>query len=714
MNLFVFVFMVSMLGVMYAAYNFHVVLNMKEGTKQMVDIATAIRVGANTFLYKEYRILIFAVAIVSIVIGTFIQWSSMVAFIIGVFVSALAGFVGMKAATFANVRVTNTARKTKNIGKTLKVALRGGAVMGISVSAFALIGLIFVFALFKEHLFNLGSVTNWCGIEFEPFSYTIICYAFGCSTVAIFNRVGGGIYTKAADMGADLVGKTEENIPEDDPRNPATIADNVGDNVGDTAGLGSDLLESYMGAIVSAISLVISFFIRYIIKGYNFSETMFTKLYIYPILFCTIGLFSCLIGLIYIFSKKDGDDPHRELNTATWISAGLTAILNFIMTLILFRGESFGNLPFRLGNISLYISSLIGIISGIVIGSIAEYYTSYDYKPTKKIAEASKEGTAITLTQGMATGMKSTLPTVFVLSIALMLAHFMAGELGIAMAAVGMLSFVTITVSVDTYGPISDNAGGIAEMCHLGDDVRAITDKLDSVGNTTAAIGKGFAIGSAAFATVSLITSYMYAYSSIEADVALDFTKPQILAGAFIGLSLTFYFSGILIEAVSVSAKKMVDEVRRQFKKIPGLREGTAKPDYKRCVGIATEGALAEMKLPSIISIAVPVASGFIMGPEFVAGILMGSTFSAIMLAIYCGNSGGAWDNSKKYIESLGRKGSSEHHAAVVGDTVGDPLKDTVGPSLDILIKIMSTVSLVMVPIYSKYNLVAFIASLLK
>ena len=714
MNLFVFVFMVSMLGVMYAAYNFHVVLNMKEGTKQMVEIAAAIRVGANTFLYKEYRILIFAVAIVSIVIGTFIQWSSMVAFIIGVFVSALAGFVGMKAATLANVRVTNTARKTKNIGKTLKVALRGGAVMGISVSAFALIGLIFVFALFKEHLFNLGSVTNWCGIEFEPFSYTIICYAFGCSTVAIFNRVGGGIYTKAADMGADLVGKTEENIPEDDPRNPATIADNVGDNVGDTAGLGSDLLESYMGAIVSAISLVISFFIRYIIKGYNFSETMFTKLYIYPILFCTIGLFSCLIGLIYIFSKKDGDDPHRELNTATWISAGLTAILNFIMTLILFRGESFGNLPFRLGNISLYISSLIGIISGIVIGSIAEYYTSYDYKPTKKIAEASKEGTAITLTQGMATGMKSTLPTVFVLSIALMLAHFMAGELGIAMAAVGMLSFVTITVSVDTYGPISDNAGGIAEMCHLGDDVRAITDKLDSVGNTTAAIGKGFAIGSAAFATVSLITSYMYAYSSIEADVALDFTKPQILAGAFIGLSLTFYFSGILIEAVSVSAKKMVDEVRRQFKKIPGLREGTAKPDYKRCVGIATEGALAEMKLPSIISIAVPVASGFIMGPEFVAGILMGSTFSAIMLAIYCGNSGGAWDNSKKYIESLGRKGSSEHHAAVVGDTVGDPLKDTVGPSLDILIKIMSTVSLVMVPIYSKYNLVAFIASLLK
>lgn len=469
-----------------------------------------------------------------------------------------------------------------------------------------------------------------------------------------------------------------------------------------------------MGAIVSSIVFIIYLFNRYNAMGMNFSKTLFTKLYIYPILFCSIGLFSCLIGLIYIFTKRDGDDPHRELNMATWISAGLTAVLNFIMTLILFKGESFGDLPFRIGTVSPFVSALLGVVSGIAIGGIAEIYTSYDYRPTKRIAESSKEGPAITITQGMAVGMKSTLLSVVILGVALMLAYFMSGTFGIAMAAVGMLSFVTVTVSVDTYGPISDNAGGIAEMCNLGDEIRAITDKLDSVGNTTAAIGKGFAIGSAAFAAVSLMISYMYAFAPIDSDVTLDLMNPQILAGTLIGAAMTYYFSGLLIEAVSASAKKMVDEVRRQFRKIPGLREGTAKPDYKRCVGIATEGALAEMKLPSIISIAVPVISGFIMGPEFVAGILMGSTISAIMLAIYCGNSGGAWDNSKKYIESLGRKGTFEHMAAVVGDTVGDPLKDTVGPSLDILIKIMSTVSLIMVSIYSKFNLVAFIASLLK
>ena len=469
-----------------------------------------------------------------------------------------------------------------------------------------------------------------------------------------------------------------------------------------------------MGAIVSSIVFIIYLFNRYNAMGMNFSKTLFTKLYIYPILFCSIGLFSCLIGLIYIFTKRDGDDPHRELNMATWISAGLTAVLNFIMTLILFKGESFGDLPFRIGTVSSFVSALLGVVSGIAIGGIAEIYTSYDYRPTKRIEESSKEGPAITITQGMAVGMKSTLLSVVILGVALMLAYFMSGTFGIAMAAVGMLSFVTVTVSVDTYGPISDNAGGIAEMCNLGDEIRAITDKLDSVGNTTAAIGKGFAIGSAAFAAVSLMISYMYAFAPIDSDVTLDLMNPQILAGTLIGAAMTYYFSGLLIEAVSASAKKMVDEVRRQFRKIPGLREGTAKPDYKRCVGIATEGALAEMKLPSIISIAVPVISGFIMGPEFVAGILMGSTISAIMLAIYCGNSGGAWDNSKKYIESLGRKGTFEHMAAVVGDTVGDPLKDTVGPSLDILIKIMSTVSLIMVSIYSKFNLVAFIASLLK
>lgn len=712
--LFIIVLFASIIGIAYATFNYFKVKRLTEGTSEMVEIAKAIRDGADTFLFKEYQVLIFVVAIITVVLGIFIEFSAAISFVIGVFMSGITGFIGMKAATYANVRVTDEARKTKNIGKTLKVALMGGSVMGLSVSAFALMGLIVVFMLFSHQMDNLGTIKNWCNLEFEPFSMTLSSYALGCSIVAMFNRVGGGIYTKAADMGADLVGKTEQNIPEDDPRNPAVIADCVGDNVGDTAGLGSDLLESYMGAIVSSIVLAIHLFNRYSIKGMEFSEEIFKKLYMYPIVFVTIGLLSCIIGLVYIFSKKEGEDPHRELNTATWISAGLTGAINLVMTIITFWGESFGDLPFRLGGLSPFLAAVLGIVAGIVIGGIAEYYTSYDFKPTKKIAEFSKEGPAITITSGMSVGMKSTLLSVLVLGLALMLAHFIAGIYGVAMAAVGMLSFVTVTVSVDTYGPISDNAGGIAEMSGLGEDVRKITDKLDSVGNTTAAIGKGFAIGSAAFAAVSLMISFLYAFSPIEEDVVLDLMNPQTLAGTLIGAAITYYFSGLLIEAVAKSAKKMVDEVRRQFREIRGLRDGNAKPDYKQCVGIATSGALAEMKTPALISIAVPVISGFIFGPNFVAGVLMGSTISAIMLAIYCGNSGGAWDNSKKYIESLGKKGTQQHIAAVVGDTVGDPLKDTVGPSLDILIKIMSTISLIVVPIFSKYNLIEFIAKCFK
>ena len=367
-----------------------------------------------------------------------------------------------------------------------------------------------------------------------------------------------------------------------------------------------------------------------------------------------------------------------------------------------------------MGALSPWFSAVVGIVSGILIGKISEYYTSYDYKPTRKLAESCKNSAAITITEGLAVGMKSTLLTVFVLGVALLAAYFGAGTFGVSMAAVGMLSFVTITVSVDTYGPISDNAGGIAEMSNLGEEVRTITDKLDAVGNTTAAIGKGFAIGSAAFATVSLMISYLYTFTPIEADVVMDFMNVQTLAGTLIGAALTFYFSGLLIEAVSNSAQNMVEEVRRQFRTIVGLKEGKVKPDYKRCVEIATKGALAEMKTPAMISILVPVVSGFIMGPEFVAGILMGATIAAIMLAVFCGNSGGAWDNAKKYVESMGLKGTAQHHAAVEGDTVGDPLKDTVGPSLDILIKIMSTVSIIFVCIYSKFNLISLISRLFK
>ena len=705
---------IAIIGLIYVAYNFAKVRMLSEGSFQMSEIAKAIRIGANTFLMNEYKILIIVVAILAILLGVFLSVSSAVAFIIGTFMSGLAGYIGMQMATYANVRVTNVARKTKNIGSTLKVALRGGSVMGLCASSFALIGLVIVFFLYREQITMLGTVENWSGISFVPFSMTLTSHALGCSIVAMFNRVGGGIYTKAADMGADLVGKTEENIPEDDPRNPAVIADCVGDNVGDTAGLGSDLLESYMGSIVSSIVLVFHLFISYQAKNMDFSPVLFEKLYLYPIIVAALGLLSCMIGLSIFFKKQNVEEPHKEMNKMTWLSAGLTAITTAIVTFIMFSTESIGDLPFSLGFISPWISAIVGIGCGILIGQISEYYTSYDYKPTQKLAKACENSPATTITEGLSVGMKSTLLTVLTLGIALMVAYWISGIFGVSMAAVGMLSFVTITVSVDTYGPISDNAGGIAEMSNLGEDVRKITDKLDAVGNTTAAIGKGFAIGSAAFATVSLMISYLYSFTPIHEEVVLNLMNPLVLVGAIIGAGLTFYFSGMLIEAVSNSAQQMVNEVRRQFNTIPGLRQGVAKPDYKNCVSIATKGALSEMKTPSLISVVVPIISGFIFGPDFVAGILVGATIAAIMLAVCCGNSGGAWDNAKKYIESLGRKGSPEHHSAVVGDTVGDPLKDTVGPSLDILIKIMSTVSIIFVCIYSDFNLLSFISGLFK
>ena len=711
--LFAVVFIAAM-GVLYAAYGFKKVRELPEGSSRMSEIAEAIRKGANTFLLYEYKVLYIAVLVLAVLLAVFLSVSSGIAFVIGTLMSGLAGYVGMQMATFANVRVTNTAKKTKDIGRTLKVALRGGSVMGLCVSAFALIGLVIVFFLYRDQITMLETVENWCGISFVPFSMTLTSYALGCSIVAIFSRVGGGIYTKAADMGADLVGKTEENIPEDDPRNPAVIADCVGDNVGDTAGLGSDLLESYMGAIVSGIVLVFHLFISYQAKNMEFSAELFEKLYLYPIIFAALGLLSCIIGLAIFFVKKDVKEPHKEMNKTTWISAGLTAITTAVATLLMFVGEPTGDLPFACGFMSPWISAVIGIGCGILIGQISEYYTSYEYKPTKKLAKACENSAAITITEGLSVGMKSPMLTVLALGFAMLVAYWISGIFGISMAAVGMLSFVTITVSVDTYGPISDNAGGIAEMSNLGEEVRTITDKLDAVGNTTAAIGKGFAIGSAAFATISLMISYLYSFTPIQEEVVLNLMDPMVLVGAIAGAGLTFYFSGLLIEAVSNSAEKMVREVRRQFRKLPGLREGTAKPDYERCIGIATKGALAEMRLPAAISVIVPVLAGFLFGPEFVAGILVGATIAAIMLAVFCGNSGGAWDNAKKYIESLGRKGSPEHHAAVVGDTVGDPLKDTVGPSLDILIKIMSTVSIIFVCIFSEFNLMDLISALFK
>ncbi len=700
------VFFISVVGCIFAARNYYSVRALPEGTSEMQEIAANIRMGAGTFLKSEYKVLIWAVVAVAGLTAVFLSWHVATSFMIGTIMSGLAGFIGMKMATYANVRVTNMARTSLNIGKTLIVALKGGSVMGICMDSFALIGAIIVFTVFQGDFQTLGSVTNWCGFSFVPFAYDMLAYSLGCSTIALFSRVGGGIYTKAADMGADLVGKTEVNIPEDDPRNPGVIADCVGDNVGDVAGLGSDLLESYVGSFMSASILAISIFINYSAKGEAFSAQLLKNMVIYPIAFSGIGLLSCIVSLFYAFHKKNNDNPHKTLNIATWIAASLTAILNLGTTYLLFANQDFGTLPFRFGELSPYIAAFAGIASGVLIGSISEYYTSYDYSPTRKIAYSAKEGSAIIITQGLGLGMNSTMPSVIVLAFALLFAYLSAGIYGTAMAAVGMLSFVGMTVSVDTYGPISDNAGGIAEMAKLNEEVREITDKLDSVGNTTAAIGKGFAIGSATFAAVSLMNSYLYAYTPAEAEAVMDLMNPLILAGLLVGAALSCCFSGILIDAVAKSAKKMVKEIRRQFSEIKGLSTGETNPDYEKCIKIATEGALDEMKTPAILAICIPVGSGLILGPEFVAGILLGATIVAIILAIFCGNSGGAWDNAKKFVESMGKKGTSEHHATVVGDTVGDPLKDTVGPSLDIFIKIMATVSGIAVAIFSKYNLI--------
>lgn len=718
--LLILVIVAALLALGYAAFNFIGVKNLDEGTDRMKEIAAAIRVGANAFITYEYKIIAVVVVIIAIAFAAIFtvqygefSWEPSVCFMIGVIMSASAGWVGMKIATYANVRVSNTARNTKNIGSTLKVALKGGSVMGLCVGGFALLGLFLVYIIFGFGL-NMLDIEALRGAH--VFTQCLSCYALGCSIVAMFNRVGGGIYTKAADMGADLVGKTEAHIPEDDPRNPATIADNVGDNVGDVAGLGSDLLESFVGAISSAIILAVSLYLSNVANNLEVSDEMLSKMMYFPLVFAAIGLIASILGIAYVLLKKGSDNPHRDLNISTWSAAGITIIGGFVATYLLFNGENADILKvagFNIGFISPWIAASLGVVSGVIIGGIAEYYTSYDYKPTQTIAQASKEGAALTITQGLSVGMKSCMYPLIVLGITTYVSYAVSGMFGIAMAAVGMLSFVSATVSVDTYGPISDNAGGIAEMSELEPEVREITDKLDSVGNTTAAIGKGFAIGSASLAALSLMVSFLYAFQPEGSSLDLNFTNPLILAGALVGGALPYLFSGMLIEAVANAARKMVEEVRRQFRDIPGILEGKAKPDYKTCIEISSQGALKEMRMPAIISIIFPVIAGFLFGPYFVGGLLIGATLSAIMLAIFTGNAGGAWDNGKKYIESGAiegqGKGSPAHDAAVVGDTVGDPLKDTVGPSLDILIKIMSTVSLVAAVIFYNYNLLYLI-----
>ena len=723
--LLVLVIVAALLALGYAAFNFASVKKMDEGNARMSEIAEAIRVGANAFITYEYKIIAVVVAIIAVAFAVIFSlqsstfmWQPSVCFVIGTVMSACAGWVGMKIATYANVRVANAANKTRNIGETLKVALKGGSVMGLCVGGFALLGLFIVYIVFGMLLGLLDITALTTGGHI--FTQCLSCYALGCSIVAMFNRVGGGIYTKAPDMGADLVGKTEAHIPEDDPRNPATIADNVGDNVGDVAGLGSDLLESYVGAITSSIILAVSLFLSNIASSGAASENMLQKMMYYPLVFAAIGLVACILGIAYVLLKKATDNPHKDLNISTWAAAAITVIGGLVVTYLMFGKAGAADMAFakfNAGWLSPWIAATLGVVSGVIIGAIAEYYTSYDYKPTQIIAQASKEGPALTITQGLAVGMKSCMYPLIVLGITTYASYAVSGMFGIAMAAVGMLSFVSATVSVDTYGPISDNAGGIAEMSELDSDVRNITDKLDSVGNTTAAIGKGFAIGSASLAALSLMVSFLYAFQPEGSTLDLNFTDPKILAGALVGAALPYLFSGMLIEAVANAARKMVEEVRRQFKEIPGILEGKAKPDYKTCIEISSQGALKEMRVPAILSILFPLVCGFLFGPYFVGGLLIGATLSAIMLAIFTGNAGGAWDNGKKYIESGAiegqGKGSPAHDAAVVGDTVGDPLKDTVGPSLDILIKIMSTVSLVAAVLFRDYNLLDWIMKMM-
>ncbi|MGD1823259.1 MAG: sodium-translocating pyrophosphatase [Pleomorphochaeta sp.] len=710
----IFILSISIiLAIILAIFNYYSVKHQSIGTRKMIEISSYIHEGAKTFLYQEFKVIIIVVSIIFIILSFIVSISAAFCFLLGAFLSSTAAWVGMKTATITNVRVANKARTSKNKGQTLKIAFEGGSVMGLSVAAFALLGLFIVYIVFGKiynqlAVDNLTFHTNFIGISDIPFTMSVSSYALGCSIIAMFNRVGGGIYTKAADMGADLVGKAEYKIPEDDARNPATIADNVGDNVGDVAGLGSDLLESYVGSIISAIVLAIYTAYSNNNTSLEISYNNLIHLILYPLIFCSLGLLSSTLSIFIFSRKKNYKNPHKELNFVTYFSATLTIISTFLISKLYFN-SSFIN--FQYGALSTWAAAILGIISGITIGLFAEYFTSYNFKPTLKVSNSANEGSAIVITEGLANGMKSTFFPILIISFCIILAYKFANLYGVGMAAIGMLSFVAVTVSVDTYGPIADNAGGISQMCELDKEVRDITDELDAVGNTTAAIGKGFAIGSASLAALSLFASYLYAQmgeSSTTENLIINMIDTFVLSGAIVGASLPYLFSGILIESVGKTAKKMVDEVRRQFNNNPLILEGKDTPNYKKCISISTKGALHEMKKPALISVLAPLFSGFIFGPKFVGGLLIGTTLSAIMLAIFTANSGGSWDNAKKYIEKghHGGKSSKAHEASIIGDTVGDPLKDTVGPSLDILIKIMSVISVITVSIFSKYNLI--------
>lgn len=622
------------------------------GTERMREVSQAIQEGASAFLRAEYRVLIVFVAVMFIVIGLGLQsWLTAGCFLLGALFSTLAGYIGMWMATRANVRTANAARES-GMAKALVTAYRGGAVMGFCVVGFGLLGVSLIYLLTKDVRVLTG-------------------YSLGASTIALFARVGGGIYTKAADVGADLVGKVENNIPEDDPRNPAVIADNVGDNVGDVAGMGADLFESYVGALVSAITLGV--------VAYGISGAMF------PLIIAAFGIVASVVGAVFVRGSEKGS-PQRSLNLGSNIAYLVVVALSFPLSFAFFN------------SVMPAVAIVVGLVVGFVIGTVTEFYTSEKYASVQHIAQESETGSATNIIAGIAVGMKSTVVPIVCIAVGILLSYLSAGLFGIALSAVGMLATAGSTIAVDAYGPIADNAGGIAEMSGLDAKVRGITDKLDSVGNTTAAIGKGFAIGSAALTALALLVSYAQVVN-IDTINILDF---RCIIGVFIGGMLPFLFSAITMESVSKAAYKMIGEVRRQFRDRPGILKGEEKPDYRACVGISTTAALHEMIIPGIIAVAMPLAVGLILGTVALGGMLAGTIVSGVLLAIFMSNAGGAWDNAKKYIEGgmYGGKGSESHKAAVVGDTVGDPFKDTSGPSINILIKLMTIVSLVFAPLF--------------
>ena len=653
----------SVVALLFAAYKAVYVSKAPAGNERMREIASAIAEGANAFLMSEYRILAIFIVVLFALIAIFIDIGTAVCFLLGALFSIAAGFFGMRVATRANVRTANAAMES-GMNKALSIAFSGGSVMGMCVVGLGLLGCSLIYIT--------GNISSMFG------------FSLGASSIALFARVGGGIYTKAADVGADLVGKVEVGIPEDDPRNPAVIADNVGDNVGDVAGMGADLFESYVGAIVSALTLGVT-------MHASLHETFSNAGALFPLVIAAIGIFASVIASFFV-RGKDNSNPHAALKMGSYISSALVAIASVVFSKLFFGGYFCA------------FSIVAGLLVGLVIGKVTEVYTSEDYKSVKRIADQSETGSATTIISGIAVGMQSTWVPIVLISVGIYISYMATGNLyGIALAAVGMLSTTGITVAVDAYGPIADNSGGIAEMSGLDPHVREITDKLDAVGNTTAAMGKGFAIGSAALTALALFVSYA---DQVKLG-SINLLSPEVVIGLLIGGMLPFAFSALTMDSVSKAAYKMIEEVRRQFRDIPGILDGDAKPDYSSCVSISTKAALQQMIVPGLMAVICPLLVGILLGTEALGGLLAGSLVTGVLLAIYMSNAGGAWDNAKKYIEEghNGGKGSPAHKAAVVGDTVGDPFKDTSGPSINILIKLMTVVALVFAPIFSQSGL---------